>query len=252
MRKRNSVLQRGVNPAPAARRLWPRASVALRGGRRSSYRVASRAMHSFDSFTGNRCRGKAGRDGPARMANRVTRVFRRHEELFDEEAWKRINAGEEPFQFPELRMVSSQDESIAINDEKRSCIIMSTSGMCNAGRIKHHLVHNIKRPESLILFVGYQASGTLGRLILEGRKEVRILGRMWPVQAKVGRVEGFSGHTDRQMLISWLKNFESAPRQVFLTHGDERAAEALAEELRTRFGWPVEVPSYQDTVQLDG
>jgi metallo-beta-lactamase family protein len=184
------------------------------------------------------------------MANRVTHVFRRHRELFDEDAWKRINAGETPFQFPELQLIQTPDESKAINDVKGPCIIMSTSGMCTAGRIKHHLTHNIKRKESLILFVGYQAAGTLGRQILEGRKEVRIFGRTWPVRAKIAQVHGFSGHADKQMLVSWLSNIKSPPRRVFLTHGDERAALALADDLRDRFGWTIDVPSYRNSIQL--
>jgi metallo-beta-lactamase family protein len=185
------------------------------------------------------------------MAGRVTKVFRRHRELFDEAAWARINAHDTPLRFPELKMVDSPEESKAINRQKGPAIIMATSGMCTAGRIKHHLTHNIKNSATLILFVGYQASGTLGRQILEGAKKVRIHGLDWPVRARVEKIHGFSGHADQRMLLSWLENFDSAPRQLFLTHGDEKSSEHLANEIRTKFNWEPHVPNYQETVELE-
>ncbi len=185
------------------------------------------------------------------MAGRVTQVFRRHRELFDEETWARINANDTPFRFPDLHITTTPEQSKQINNQKRPCVIMATSGMCTAGRIKHHLVHNIKRPESLILFVGYQASGTLGRLIVNGKREVRIHGLKWPVRARVAQVNGFSGHADKPMLLSWLENFTRPPKQLFLTHGDEQSALSLAEEIQQRFGWPIHVPQYQELVELN-
>ena len=128
---------------------------------------------------------------------------------------------------------------------------MATAGMCNAGRIKHHLVHNISRPESTILFVGFQVPGTLGRQILDGYRQVRIHGRMWLVKAQVAQIEGFSGHADRGALMRWLGEFEQPPRRLFITHGEETASLSLAAQARETLGWEVSVPQYQDKVELN-
>lgn len=185
------------------------------------------------------------------MASEVTKVFRRHHECFDEEAWAMINSGEAPFQFPGFQMVQSVDESKAVHRKKRPVIIMATSGMCTAGRIKHHLRHNISRPESTILFVGYQANGTLGRRILDGDPEVRILGGMHTVKARIERIEGFSGHADRNGLLQWLDGFKSPPKHLFLVHGEEKGALNLAEKIRDERGWEVSVPKYLDKMTLN-
>ena len=128
---------------------------------------------------------------------------------------------------------------------------MATSGMCTAGRIKHHLKHNISRPDSTILFVGYQANGTLGRRILDGNPEVRILGSMYQVKARIERIEGFSGHADRNGLLQWLDGLQKPPRQLFLVHGEEKGALNLAETIQTERGWKVSVPKYQDRMTLE-
>ena len=127
---------------------------------------------------------------------------------------------------------------------------MATSGMCTGGRIKHHLKHNLGRPESTVLFVGYQGQGTLGRQIVEGNREVRIYGRQWKVAARVERIYGFSGHADRKALLRWLTNLKQPPRRVFLAHGDESAAASLAEHVQQSLGWDVAVPEYLDEVEL--
>jgi metallo-beta-lactamase family protein len=185
------------------------------------------------------------------MASEVTKVFRRHRECFDEETWAMIESGEPPFQFPGLQMVQNIDESKAIHKKKRPAIIMATSGMCTAGRIKHHLRHNISRPESTILFVGYQAYGTLGRKILDGNPEVRILGGMHAVKARIERIEGFSGHADRTGLLQWLDALKQPPRHLFLVHGEEQGALNLAETIRAERGWEVTVPRYLDKMTLN-
>ncbi len=185
------------------------------------------------------------------MASEVTKVFQRHRECFDEEAWEMIQSGEPPFHFPGMRMVQSVDESKALHKKKQPAIIMATSGMCTAGRIKHHLKHNISRPESTILFVGYQAFGTLGRRILNGEPEVRILGSTYAVKARIERIEGFSGHADRNGLLQWLDGLKQPPRHLFLVHGEEKGALNLAETIHTERGWEVSVPKYQDKVTLD-
>ena len=185
------------------------------------------------------------------MATEVTKVFRRHRECFDDEAWAMIESGEPPFRFPGLQLVQSVDESKAIHKKKQSAIIMATSGMCTAGRIKHHLKHNISRRESTILFVGFQSHGTLGRRILDGDPEVRILGSNYQVKARIERIEGFSGHADRNGLLQWLEGFQKPPRRLFLVHGEEKGALNLADTIQAEHGWEVSVPKYQDKVTLD-
>ena len=185
------------------------------------------------------------------MATEVTEVFRRHRDLFDADAWQRIAAGDSVLRFPGLRMVTSTEESKAINELRIPAVIMATSGMCNAGRIKHHLVHNLGRPECTVLFVGYQAAGTLGRQILDRQDEVRIHGRLWPVRAAIEQIQGFSGHADGPTLLRWLGHFQKPPRQIFLTHGERDASRDLADQIRAQDGWTVTIPEYRQTVELD-
>jgi metallo-beta-lactamase family protein len=185
------------------------------------------------------------------MAAEVTDVFRRHRECFDPQMKQRIDAGDSPLGFPGLTTVQTVEQSKAINSMQQPAIIMATSGMCTAGRIKHHLVQYIGRPECTILFVGYQAAGTLGRQILDGNREVRILGRSLLVRAKIVEINGFSGHADHDALLAWLGHFTSPPEQVFITHGEAQAALALAEEIRRTKGWKVTVPEYQQVVELE-
>ena len=156
-----------------------------------------------------------------------------------------IESGTAPLKFPGLHMSRSSDQSRQINSVEGPCVIMSTSGMCTAGRIKHHLKRNISDPRTTVLFVGYQAGGTLGRQILDGRERVRIHGKEYEVHAKVRQIYGFSGHADRGGLMRWSEHFRKAPRQVFLTHGDEEAAESLAADLRSQRKWNVTIPQYQ-------
>lgn len=184
------------------------------------------------------------------MAVDATDIFRRHRECFDLQAWQMITSGDSPLSFPGLKMVRSSGESRAINDHRGPAVIMSTSGMCTAGRIKFHLRRNVTRPESTILFVGYQAQGTLGRQILEGQPQVRIHGRQFPVAAHVEQIHGFSGHADRAELMRWLGYFQTPPEHLFLTHGDEDEALGLARVVRQELGWQVTVPQYQQTVEL--
>jgi len=183
------------------------------------------------------------------MAADVTQTFRNHKDSFDSESWERIMSGDSPFCFPELVMSRTTDQSIAINSMSGPAVIMSTSGMCTAGRIKHHLKRNIEDKRSTILFVGYQAHGTLGRVILEGKNPVRIHGREYDVHADIARIFGFSGHGDRDDLLRWSGDLIRAPRHVFLTHGEEDSANALATVLREK-GWKVTVPEYLEIAEL--
>jgi metallo-beta-lactamase family protein len=185
------------------------------------------------------------------MATRVTEVFKHHRELFDEETRNLINQGHSPFRFPSLKMVGSVHDSKAINYIRGTVIIIAGSGMCTGGRIKHHLANNISRPESTILFVGYQAGGTLGREIVEGAKQVRLFGKSVPVKAHVAQIHGFSAHADRDELLKWVSGLKRPPRHVFVTHGEPEAARKFADLLGTEKGWDVSVPKYLDTAQLD-
>lgn len=123
--------------------------------------------------------------------------------------------------------------------------------MCTGGRVKHHLVNNITRPESTIMFVGYQAIGTLGRGIVDGAKKVRILGRKYPVKARVVRIHGFSAHADREELYKWLTELKKPPRCLFVVHGESESARSFGDYVREKTGWEVTVPAYQETKVLD-
>jgi len=184
------------------------------------------------------------------MAIRITEVFKHHAELFDKEMMQRLRQGNSFFSFENLKMVQSVEESKAINNIKGSSIIIAGSGMVTGGRVKHHIVNNIRRAESTILFVGYQAKGTPGRILLNGAKKIRLLGQIHPVKAYIEQIEGFSAHADRDGLLDWLDDIRVPPRCVFVTHGEEKAANSFAKLLKERTGWAVKVPRYKETVKL--
>ncbi len=184
------------------------------------------------------------------MASRITKVFRNHPELFDEQMAQFIRNLKSPFNLPQLQMAGKADESKAINNIKETVMVIAGSGMCTGGRIKYHLVNNITRPQSTIMFVGYQAVGTLGRQIVDGAKEVRILGHQYQVKANVVRIHGFSAHADRNELLAWLKELQAPPRMVFVVHGETESALSFGDYLREQTGWDVSVPAYQDEVVL--
>ena len=185
------------------------------------------------------------------MALDVTEVFERHPECLDEETLGLFRQEKKPFDFPGLKFVRTIEESKAINNIRGSCVIMAGSGMCTGGRIKQHLVQNISRPESTILFVGYQAKETLGRQILEGNPEVRILGMARPVRARIEKILGFSAHADRKALFRWLGALESPPRKLFITHGEKEIPVRLGEDIRKELNWDAAVPEYLDEYDLD-
>jgi len=185
------------------------------------------------------------------MAINITGVFEAHPELYDREMTRLIERNKSPFEFPSLKMVNTVDDSKAINRILGTAIIIAGSGMCTGGRIKHHLVANISRPESTILFVGYQARGTLGRQIVDGAREVRILGQSHPVRARIAQLTGFSAHADRDELMRWLSALEKAPRQLFVTHGEPEVADRFANYVADKMRWKVSVPAYREQVLLD-
>jgi metallo-beta-lactamase family protein len=185
------------------------------------------------------------------MAVSITGVFEHYPELFDEEMVELMRQKNSPFDFRGLSLVRTVEESKAINRIKGTVIIIAGSGMCTGGRIKHHLVTNISRTESTILFVGYQAAGTLGREIVGGAKKVRILGQHYPVRARVVQINGFSAHADRDGLLRWLSSLREPPRRLFVTHGESSVSQHFAALVRDKTGWEVAVPEYQGEFLLD-
>jgi metallo-beta-lactamase family protein len=178
------------------------------------------------------------------MAIGITEVFKRHSELFDKEMSRLLRQNRSPFDFPGLKMVETVDESKAINHISGTVVVIAGSGMCTGGRVKHHLVTNISRRESTILFVGYQAIGTLGRQIVDGAGEVRILGQQYPVRARIAQIHGFSSHADKDELFRWLSVLKRAPRRVFVVHGEREAARQFKEFLSEKMSWDISVPEY--------
>ena len=184
------------------------------------------------------------------MASRITEVFQRHSDLFDEQMSKFIKNFGSPFNLPQVQMAGNAAQSKAINDIKGTVMVIAGSGMCTGGRIKYHLANNISRPQSSIMFVGYQAVGTLGRQIVDGAKTVRILGQQHKVKAKIVQVHGFSAHADRYELLTWLKGLKSPPRGIFVVHGETESASNFGDYIREQTGWNVSVPAYKDEVIL--
>jgi metallo-beta-lactamase family protein len=184
------------------------------------------------------------------MAVEVTKVFEQSKKYFDKQTLELFKNGQSPFDFPGLKLVESIEGSKAINLIKGSTIIMAGSGMISGGRIKHHLVREITRKESTLLFVGYQAVGTLGRQILDGTSPVRILGQVYPVQIKIENIEGLSAHAGMSDLHRWLDNFKSPPKHIFLTHGEEGSILSLENYLHSKGGWEVSAPVYLEEYDL--
>jgi metallo-beta-lactamase family protein len=184
------------------------------------------------------------------MAVEITNVFERCKKYFDKETQKLFQNGQSPFQFPGLKLVESVEASKAIDPIKGSTIIMAGSGMITGGRIKHHLAREITRPESTLLFVGYQPAGTLGRQILDGVSPVRILGQTYPVRMKIEKIEAFSAHAGMNDLERWLNNFTTPPKHVFLTHGEEEPIQSLEDYLRSKGEWEVSAPTYMEEYDL--
>jgi len=184
------------------------------------------------------------------MAVEVTKVFEQSKKYFDKETLEIFKNGQSPFDFPGLKLVESIEGSKAINLIKGSTIIMAGSGMISGGRIKHHLIREITRKESTLLFVGYQAVGTLGRQILDGSSPVRILGQSYPVRIKIENVDGLSAHAGMSDLHRWLNNFKSPPKHIFLTHGEEGSILSLENYLHSKGGWEVTAPAYLEEYEL--
>ncbi len=179
------------------------------------------------------------------LATESTRIFNKWHKYFDEEATKLINSGDDPLHFKSLFFTRSAEESMALNKVKKGAVIISASGMCEAGRIKHHLKHNLWREESSIVFVGYQAEGTLGRSIVDGAKQVRIFGEDIVVNAQIFSLSGLSGHADRDGLHKWINGIKSKPKKVILVHGDREAQKSFQALLDSE-GYSTFVPNPGD------
>ena len=181
------------------------------------------------------------------LSSKATRVFAENfnDGYFDQQAMERKQQGDDPFCFETLHFVETADDSKALNFLKGSKVIISSSGMCEAGRIKHHLKHNLYRPECAVVFPGFQGKGTLGRSIVEGARHVKIFGEEIEVRADIYRLQGFSGHADQKGLLTWLEGFAQKPQQVLITHGEEDVAEAFAAILAER-GYRTFVPHEGD------
>ncbi len=198
-----------------------------------------RAVQGFEDF-------EVYVDSP--LAIRATGIFSDHTwDCFDDEARTLLANGVDPIRFPGLRLATTAEESKAINFDARPKIIISASGMCEAGRIKHHLKHNLWRPESTILFVGYQARGTLGRRLLDGEEEVTLFHEPVRVAAEICQLPGISGHADREGLIAWAAAVKNPPKRCFIVHGDDDVVGPFAELLGETLGWQTTAP-YSGTV----
>lgn len=182
------------------------------------------------------------------LASRATEVFRRHHEAFDEEARKIVDEAGGIFDFPELHYTASADESRALN-EKKGIVIISASGMADAGRIRHHLKHNLWRPEAHVVIVGFQAQGTLGRRLLDGADTVRIFGDEIAVKAHIHDITGLSAHADQGQLLAWASHFRP-PRVVILTHGEPEAATTLKRLLEERLRFTVAIAARNEVFDL--
>lgn len=186
------------------------------------------------------------------LAIRATEIFRHHKELLDAPAIELLNKGEDPFELPNLQYTLSREESEAINAYDKPAIIISASGMCNAGRIKHHLKHNIWRPGASIVFVGYQATGTPGRLLVDGAKKLTVFGEDLEVRAKMYFINSFSAHAGQSQLLDWLAPLAASKPKVVLVHGEQKAQTILGGLIKERFGIEPHIPAYLEEMTLEG
>ena len=185
------------------------------------------------------------------LAIEATNVFNKNVKgCFDEEAMELVNQGINPLLFRGLKTTITSDESRQINFDTKPKVILSASGMCEAGRIRHHLKHNLWKKESTICFVGYQAVGTLGRKLIEGAECVKLFGETVEVNAKIESLKGISGHADRNGLLDWLSGFENTPQHVFVVHGEDQVTDTFAEAITEKFGWPAMAPYSGGCVDL--
>ena len=186
------------------------------------------------------------------MSVTATEVFRTNAQAYNEEMKDYILSGDHPLDFQGLHYSKTSAESMQINVDNTPKVIISASGMCDAGRIRHHLKHNLWNEKCSVVFVGYQAEGTLGRLLLDGAKEVKLFGEAIEVNAQIHNLEGFSGHADRDGLFEWLSGFQKKPKKIFLVHGEEESKNEFAEFVRERLGWDCTVVHHFCSFEIGG
>ena len=185
------------------------------------------------------------------MAQNATEAFKNNAQVFDEQTKEYISKGDNPLEFENLKFTRSSEESQWLNIDSEPKVIISASGMCEAGRIRHHLKHNLWNQKSSIVFVGYQAEGTLGRLLLEGAKEVTLFGEKVEVNATIYNLEGFSGHADKDGLMTWISGFQAPPKKVFLVHGEPQAKIDFAAAIKEKLGYDAVVVNANAEYELE-
>ena len=185
------------------------------------------------------------------LAISATEVFRNNMDIFDEDTRAVIERGDNPLEFPGLKFTQTADESKALNESNEPAIIISASGMCEVGRIKHHLKHNLWNPNNTILFVGYQGEGTLGSKIVNGEKKVKIFGEEVAVNARIEYIEGYSGHADQEWLLNFIYSFIKKPKTIFLVHGEPGGQLVLKEKILENTNIPVIIPDYGEQFELN-
>ncbi|HOV15224.1 MAG TPA: MBL fold metallo-hydrolase, partial [Spirochaetota bacterium] len=185
------------------------------------------------------------------MGEKITEIYRTNQDLYDFDARKYIDSGKHPLYLPLIKFVYTKDQSIKLNDTPGPKIIISSSGMCEAGRIVHHLKHNIWNPLTQILFIGFQAENSLGRRIVNGEKKVKIFGENVNVMAKIHTIGGLSAHADQKELLEWLINFKNKKTKIFLVHGEDKSLNALSSEIKNQLGFNTFIPDYKDIYDLE-
>lgn len=184
------------------------------------------------------------------LAISATEIFQKNIDLFEDDIQEKIKQGDNPLEFSGLQFTRTADESKALNETYYPSIIISASGMCDIGRIKHHLKHNLWNPASTILFVGYQAPGTLGRSIVDGAEKVKIFGEEISVNARIEYIEGYSGHADQEWLLNFVYSFINKPKHIFLVHGEDESQEVLKELIESNTEIPVTIPSFGENYEV--
>ena len=179
------------------------------------------------------------------MATKATKVFIEHTENYDDEARDHLAQGDKPFEFENLKFTQSTEASKALNNSPESFVVIAGSGMCTGGRIKHHIMNHMPHKDNMMLFVGFQAYGSLGRRIQEGKSPVRIYGKQVRINGEIRTIDGFSAHADRPQLIKWLKGFQTKPKKVFFTHGEVTGAKGIKKAYGSGH-----IPEMHETVEL--
>ena len=186
------------------------------------------------------------------LAVNATKIFEENPEYYDEDALEYLLKGDNPIEFDNLHLITTSDESRSLNEDPTPKVIISASGMCEVGRIKHHLKHNLYRPECTVLFVGYQATGTLGEKIQTGADVVKIFGEEIAVKAEIEYLDAFSGHADRDGLLEFIDKMQDKPKNIFINHGEFISQQVLKNYITEKFNIPVTIPNYEDTYTIDG